>query len=535
MKGLDIMKKRKAVVFLICTALASSTLFSGCGKSNKSVSSGKDYGDYPISTNVTLEFWSALDPNVSANYTNLGDTEFAKKLEELTGVKVKYTHPAAGQEYENFSILIASGDYPDMVQYDWKNAVGGPEGMINNEVIVPLNDLMDKNAPNLKKYLGENPDIDRRIKTDNGNYYVFPFIRSDKSLLISQGPIFRKDWLDDLGLSAPQTIEEWENVLTAFRDKKGAQAPLSVSPSTSKFLYFIFNTTPDFYVQDGKVKLGCAEPEFKEALIRLNKWFADGLIDKNYISTDSSMNTYNILNGVSGATFGGGGADLGKWLNSMKDKDAKFDLVGVKFPKAANGSENSFAPFNDFYASHGSVAITTNCKDADLAAKWLDFGYSEAGHMLNNFGIEGTSYTMKDNYPTYTETVTKNSEGLSFGQALSKYTRAAFCGPFIQDKRYIEQYYSLDQQKKALEQWSVSYDETFKKKLPPTIISGDDSSDYASWYNEIVKYRNETVAAFITGVKPFSEYDEYLNTLKQLKSDKVIEIQQKAYDKYMSR
>ena len=226
MKGLDIMKKRKAVVFLICTALASSTLFSGCGKSNKSVSSGKDYGDYPISTNVTLEFWSALDPNVSANYTNLGDTEFAKKLEELTGVKVKYTHPAAGQEYENFSILIASGDYPDMVQYDWKNAVGGPEGMINNEVIVPLNDLMDKNAPNLKKYLGENPDIDRRIKTDNGNYYVFPFIRSDKSLLISQGPIFRKDWLDDLGLSAPQTIEEWENVLTAFRDKKGAQAPL---------------------------------------------------------------------------------------------------------------------------------------------------------------------------------------------------------------------------------------------------------------------------------------------------------------------
>ncbi|UKI37225.1 MAG: hypothetical protein L6V93_03310 [Clostridiales bacterium] len=42
-----------------------------------------------------------------------------------------------------------------------------------------------------------------------------------------------------------------------------------------------------------------------------------------------------------------------------------------------------------------------------MAAKWLDFGYSEAGHMLNNFGIEGTSYTMKDNYPTYTETVTK--------------------------------------------------------------------------------------------------------------------------------
>ena len=204
------MKKRKAVVFLICTALASSTLFSGCGKSNKSVSSGKDYGDYPISTNVTLEFWSALDPNVSANYTNLGDTEFAKKLEELTGVKVKYTHPAAGQEYENFSILIASGDYPDMVQYDWKNAVGGPEGMINNEVIVPLNDLMDKNAPNLKKYLGENPDIDRRIKTDNGNYYV----NRNVYVVNSGTPLVNRDFPESIdGGSAESGFSEVLNLI----------------------------------------------------------------------------------------------------------------------------------------------------------------------------------------------------------------------------------------------------------------------------------------------------------------------------------
>ncbi|UKI37226.1 MAG: hypothetical protein L6V93_03315 [Clostridiales bacterium] len=69
------------------------------------------------------------------------------------------------------------------------------------------------------------------------------------------------------------------------------------------------------------------------------------MIDKNYISTDSSMNTYNILNGVSGATFGGVGADLGKWLNSMKYNYAKCDLVGVKFPKAADGSEKFIRSF----------------------------------------------------------------------------------------------------------------------------------------------------------------------------------------------
>ena len=51
-------------------------------------------------------------------------------------------------------------------------------------------------SPNLKKYLSENPDIDRMVKTDNGTYFAFPFIRGEDGLCYTVGSFIRKDWLD---------------------------------------------------------------------------------------------------------------------------------------------------------------------------------------------------------------------------------------------------------------------------------------------------------------------------------------------------
>ena len=68
--------------------------------------------------------------------------------------------------------------------------------------------------------------------------------------------------------------------------------------------------------------------------------------------------------------------------------------------------------------------------------KILDYGYSEAGHNLFNFGIEGVSYEMKDGRAEYTDVVTNNPDGWPFAQSLAKYIRANYNGPFIQDLNY---------------------------------------------------------------------------------------------------
>ena len=74
---------------------------------------------------------------------------------------------------------------PDIIEYKWINYAGGPQKAIDDGVIIALNDYMQY-APNLKKFLDEHPDIANMVKTDEGNYYCFPFLRGD-SLFLGTG------------------------------------------------------------------------------------------------------------------------------------------------------------------------------------------------------------------------------------------------------------------------------------------------------------------------------------------------------------
>ena len=528
------MKMKKRIVSIVMASVLCVAVCS-CGEKETSKKADIDLSSYPIKTDVELTYWVDLHPNIAAQFTNKGETEYEKELEKRTGVKIKYIHPAADQAVENFNLLAASGELPDIVEHGWLNLVsGGPQGALQNELIIPLNDILNDYAPNLSKYLKENPDIDRMIKTDDGSYYVFPLIRGDEKLYVSYGPVIRADWLEELGLDKPVTIDDWEEMLRAFRDKKGAVAPLTITPNIveTPAMFALFGVKNGFYVENGEVKFGIVEDGFKEALTRVRDWYKEGLLDKNYALTDGPIKDANILNGISGATFGSGASGLGRWLTAKEGED--FDLCAVAFP-LINGEPNRFAPCASAYTGDAEAAITTNCKYPELAAKWLDYVYGEEGHMFANFGIEGLTYEMVDGFPTYTDLIMKNPDGFPVSQVMSKYVVANMGGPHIQDVRYIEQYYEKPQQKEALEAWSTACKNATAANIPPLTYSSEESSEYASLYADIEKYCNESLAAFISGAKPLDEFEDFVNALKKMKLDRVLKIQQAAYERYMAR
>ena len=314
-------KKRLALPLALALFLCACTGGGGSPKTARGDTAA--LGDYPIQSDTELTYWVALNGNVAATASNLGDTPFAKELEKQTGIKVKYIHPALGQESEAFSLMVASNELADIVEEAWSVALGGPTTSIDDKIIVELNEYMKDYAPAFYSYLKENPDIDKAVKTDQGQYYVFPFIRGNDKLLISAGPIIRKDWLDELGMDIPKTLEDWEKMLIRFRDEKGATAPLTLQKNQKSMLFALMSTTSYFYNDGGTIKYGPLEEEYYEALKTLNRWFKEGLLDKNYTMVDSSIQDSNILNGKSGATFGSGGSGLGKWMQTMNGKDSK--------------------------------------------------------------------------------------------------------------------------------------------------------------------------------------------------------------------
>lgn len=501
-----------------------------------------EIGKYPVKTDVTLTYWSILNANVSSNYKSLADTPFAKELEKETGIKVEYLHPSSSAN-EAFNLMIASEDLPDIIEYWWLDFPGGPEQAIQNNIILRANDYIDKYAPNLKKFLQEHPEVDKMVKTDNGSYYGFPMIRGDELLLTFQGLAIRNDWLQEVGLEKPETIDEWYVVLKAFKEKLNKPYALSWNlQGTPNPLYpmFVngafcgaFGIIPTFYQEDGVVKYGPYEKGYQEFIELLVKWYKEGLIEQNFATMDNQAWEAKVVSGEVGALLLNVGGGLGKFIPLLAERDPKADLQPVPYPTLNKGEIPKFGQQDFPYSKTYMTAITTNCKNAEIAARWLDYGYSEAGTLLYNFGIEGVSYEMVNGYPTMTNEVMKNPNGLPVAYAWASYARAPYGGPFIQRREYSEQYNQLPAQKEALKIWPQT--NAGKYLMPPVTATPDESTELANIMNDVTTYVEEFTMKVLLGVEPVENFDKYFAQLKSMNIERAIEIKQAALDRYNKR
>lgn len=519
--------KKKFIACLLSGALALSAL-AGCG--------GKKSGG----DGNTLTYWMDLNSNVSANYASMGDTPYGKALMEQTGIQIEYQHPPVGQINEQFSLLLADGDLPDIMEYAWINYPGGPQKAIDDGYILALNEVFEKYCPNITAYLKEHPDVDKAIKTDAGNYYCFPFIRGDEKLMVSIGSMVRGDLLKELGMETPETLDEWHAMLTAFKEK-GMSAPFTYEYSVGTLagvnpILLAHGGDMGFYLDpEGVIKFGAVEESYKKYLETAAQWYAEGLIDTDIASVNLDQVSAKITSGLSGASVGYAGSRLGVWTASGQATTPGFELIPTPTPVLNKGDFPERGQIDTAYVSSsaGNAAITTSCKNVEMAARLLDYGYGEAGHMLCNFGVEGVSYNLVDNYPKYSEEVMENPEGIGVINVMSAYTRAPYNGPFVQDVRYVEQYYSLDAQQKALDIWSAN--NAAKYKIPNITATSDESKELSTIMNEINTYRDEMTIKFILGNESLDNFDSYVQTIQGLGLDRALEIQNAALARYQKR
>ena len=528
------MQKRKRVLMI---ALATVMILSltACSKTEKETSSGTtvkltEGTIYPLECDDELTYWAQLDTNLSTQVSNFGETELAKELEKRTGVKITYIHPAQGQQTEQFNLLVASGKLPDIIQYSWYGF--GAQSAIDNGYILKLNDVLEKWAPNLSQLLAENDQYDRMVKTDEGSYYVFPFFRGDKKDCIYSGPVVRKDWLDQLGMEIPVTIEDWDTMLRRFKDELNVDIPLS---ARLNHLYSTFGgaygVSQTYVLNDqGKVVYGPAEDSFKDFVTLLNGWYKDGLLDVNIANVDAkTLETY-VLNDRLGATLCSAAGELGKWIRAKSGTD--FEMVGVPYPVLNAGERPRLSTREWEYNPSSSCAISAQCKNPELAARFLDYAYGEEGKMLYNFGIEGLTYTIEDGNPVFTELLTKSEAGLSI--ALKQYAMGSYSGPFVQDSRVVEQMQAEPPQVRAA---VLTWDDTDAEKylMPLITETSDEQKEMSKLASELNTYSEEMMIKFVVGAESLENFEEYQKQLQDFGLDRALEIKEQALERYYAR
>lgn len=550
------MKRSKISLTLILSAAVIFSMLTGCGGNNASQSSQQSSNaSTSVSTSaeatgssgkvtdkpVTLTAWSTLQPGQSKSATNAADLPFYKELEKQTGVTIQFTHPVMGQENDQFNLLIASGTFPDLIEWNWTGYPGGPDKAISDNIITPLNDLIDKDAPNLKNIMTQIPLIGKLMKSASGKYYEAPYLITDPSVLTWHGPIMRKDLFDKTGLAVPTTIDEWYTTLKAFKEKLGIDAPLTLPKSyvdKDPFNYLIscFGTYQDFYQVDGKIKYGPLEPQYKDYLSTLAKWYKEGLLDNDFAAQDSKTFDAKMINGKAAVTFANVGGGIGRYTTAGQAVNPEYKLMGIPYPTVKKGDTPKMGQQDFPVTTNLAFAITTSCKDKDIAMKWLDYGYdynqSSKGHMLYNFGIEGVTYTMVDGFPKYTDEITKNPKGLSLQEALSEYTNTIATGPAICDVREFQQLIGLPEQGEAVKNWKTDSTNALPVVSP---TSQADIDNLSTIMTDVSTYVSEMQIKFIMGEEPIDNFDKFTAQLKTMNIDQAIMIKQAAYDEFLKR
>lgn len=531
---------RFKVFWIVLLAVTMAIAAAGCGgpaKEQPEVASDPEAP--PVLSELT--YWVQIVSQVSATMKSYNEIEAYKELERITGVKVDFQHPPQGQQAtEQFNLMMTSDKLPDVIEYSWAGYPGGPEKAIKDGKIIKLNDLIDQYAPNFKKVLEEHPEWKKEITTDDGSIYVFPFLRTDDKLKVFLGPTIRQDWLDKLGLSMPTTVDEWYNVLKAFKEQdpngngKADEIPLYLTKgdvdTTTAFLG-AWGINAGFYQEEGQVKYGPTDPRFKEFLTLMNQWYKEGLLDQDFATTDEKMLEAKITGGQIGSAVLYTGSGIGKYGTLMKDKDPNFRLVAAPYPVMNKGDKQIWG-YKDHAFNGIGAAVTTSNKNPVETVKWLDYGYSEEGTLLFNFGKEGVSYAMEDGKPVFKPEVLKDPSGLPVIQSMSKHNRATFSGPFMLDIRFDQQYTTEPDQLESKIIWA---EPTMEKKMPRTTPTQSESSRYASIMTDINTYKDEMYLKFVMGAEPLDQFDKYVKTIESMGLAEALEIQQKALERYGKR
>lgn len=526
-----------ALVVTMVVALA------GCG-AEQQVASGvigevTTPDTYPIETEQVLTYNVRLGVDLADEVINFGDTPFAKELEKRTGIKVEYQHPTIGNEHESFNLMIASGEYPDIFETNWYNNAGGPTSAFNDGVIIPLNEVIDKVSPNMKALLEADPALERNISVD-GKIYCYPSYTEGNFNLTYYGVMARQDLLDEIGMEVPETIDEWEAVLTAMKDKVEYPLYIRLEPTwlaaSSNVLVGAYGIGAGFYVDNGVVKYGPYEKAFKDWVAKMADWYEKGLINTDFAKPDSKTVSSNFVNGKIGMTIGSNGSEFGTWLPILRENVEGAELVPVPYPVLKKGDVPGFGQKGVATNGYGG-SISTQCKNVEIAARFLDYGYSSEGQLLFGLGIEGETYEMKDGKPVYLPKVTdsQNLLGKSMSAVLSLYSRNTSSAPYLGNDEYrrihVASWYTEPAQLAAANLWSQTKAE--EHMIPSLTMSDEDSNRLSALRGDIYTYVDENVVNMINGVDSLDTYDAFIAGLEQMGIKEVLDIYQKAYDSYM--
>lgn len=470
------------------------------------------------------------------------ELEYFQKLEAKTNVIINWNMTSESGWNEKKSLLFAGKKLPDAfygedILTDIDIIKYGTQGLL-----IPLNKYIDEYAPNLKAILDTHPQYKAAITAPDGNIYALPTI-NEMNPTTHDKLFINKTWLDKLGLAIPTTKEEFEAVLTAFKNNdpngngdKNDEIPFTFRMNSTdpynrqqglQSLFGTFGQLDDIYhfvVKDGRVIYTPTTEPYKAAISWFHDLYAKGLIDKEGFTHDRNVYVAKIQDPgkIVGMFLG--------WSGNATAGANKNDYVAIA-PLVNTEGKRIWRRVDAKLISKGSFAITKTAVHPEALVRWIDESYDGQTSLEVCQGLIGHALEIT---PDGRYQQMKLPAGMALDTVIHDFGPGND-GTFAVMQNIVDKL-NLNanlKERKELDAFYAPYNVPADEMYPNVFFTENEIEDIAELQTDIAQYVTQKYAQWIVEGGVEGEWNDFQNRLKAMHVDAFIRIYQDAYDRYV--
>jgi len=426
MNVMRVVKKRKTIALMILAILfAFGSVLAACSGGG---SAGGEAGGEPAASNeqgsvadgggeptaeevdeieIMSDFTIAQPPSP--------DNPVIQEIEKRTNTKLNITWVSAANatDYvDRLNVVMSSGDLPELLKL---NDVTNPlfQSMVKQGVFWDLTPYLEQ-YPNLMTY----PESVWNNTAIDGKNYVIPVARPLNGFVFAN---IRNDWLGKLGLEMPKTVDEFYQVLKAFKEQQpdGKPDTYGYTMRAHEVLDGVFtHSTGRWKDVGGELIDANFDPGMRESILFKRKLYEEGLIPPDFSVMKDSQFWDLATTGRAGVTAETIEAQF-RWTYDQWKSDPNVDWLPMT---SLTYKSDPYVP--EYRGYIGVLAIPKEVPEEKMKKilSLLDFGASEEGGTLSLYGIEGVHYNVVDGMKVATEQAVTDSVGVgAFGKLFMRY------------------------------------------------------------------------------------------------------------------
>lgn len=507
--------------------------------------------DFPLAETVTLTGTTSYPAGSESEPNN---RTIFKRLEEATNVHIEWTAIQSDQWGDKITLtmsnpktltdFIFSADFSDsnLLRY------------ADQGVIIALEDYIDNNMPNLKAVFDKYPEYRTMCTDTEGHIWGLPWIEqlgANKTAIQTVGNMsfINTKWLNFLGLEMPTTVDEFEQVLIAFRDNAAAlQSEFGIEGSIIPMSCIVNDGDQDpgilingfgegygdmdkgrhiAVTNDRKVICAATQEGFKKGVEWLHQLYAEGLIDPECFTQEWSTYVSKGKAGRYGVCF--------SWDVANVDNLTDWEPL-----PALTADVTNITPQNGSFTSgfnRGRCVVTAKAANPALVCAWLDQMYDPMQSPQNNWG----TYGEEDEFDIFEMSTNADGEPMlkhaPLGDASPVEVREAECvgGPLAVLDEYYDVYVTCPDDAQYRLDWIEQIytpDMNNDYVYPNVFMSIEDTTQVSNLEADISTYINTCKADWIMNGMASGSWEEYLTKLEAYGLSDYLAIMQKYLDAY---